>query len=98
MSIEQNIADKKLFDMVVEEAGPRFWNLCHERLFESVVEEEETELMTREQIKRFETQKMEFGAYKGIAIGNLNLDYLRFIASGIIFLRKLNKYLRSIDR
>ena len=80
---------------MVEERGDRFWELCHERLFDDAMDTIDEALMDRSEFNRFERSTMTFGQYKGEQIGNISTDYLNFIANTIGWIRKLNKYLKT---
>jgi len=90
MSIEQNIEDRKWFDEMEKTVGPRFWELCREKLSK----EEDPLDMTEEEALAFGRTKMPYGMHAGKQLEQLNTEYLSFIANGITWLRKLNQYLK----
>ena len=95
MSIEQNIKDRELFEMIEAEAGPKFWELCHLKLFPAVADEIESDCMTRAEVARFEQTKIGFGMHAGKCIEDIPIDYLEFLANSQGFYKQLNRYLKT---
>ena len=97
MSVEQNIEDREWFDLMVAERGDRFWQLCHDRLFPQVMDEIDETLMDQQEVAKFEAERMAYGQYEGDRIAVIPRDYLEFIANTLPWLKKLNKYLKTME-
>jgi len=89
MNLERNIADRELFELIKEEAGPKFYELCAE---EHRIVEPETKLPAN-----FGQKKMPFGQFEGRKIDDVPMRYLEYIAGSAKFIRQLNLYLKECD-
>lgn len=95
MSIEKNKEDREWFDLMVEERGPRFWELCAEKLAGPVEEVEEELAMTADNARLFGHIQMSFGQHAGKKIKDVPMSYLEwYVNNSQPFIKALNSYIK----
>lgn len=94
ISIEKNIEDREWFDLMVQERGDRFWELCRARLFDDVADEVAKDDMTRLEAYTFGETKMTFGQHQGRRLSDIPTKYLDWLASTVTWTKELNRYVR----
>lgn len=91
-SIEKNIEDREWFDLMVEERGDRFWELCRARLFDEVADEVTKDDMTRQEAEKFGKTRMAFGQFRQQSLETIPTKYLDWLASTMSWMKELNRY------
>jgi hypothetical protein len=100
--LQQNIDDRKDAEAVAELAGeqrPRFWEelarICASRLPPPPVEDAGPGPMGEQEARRFEMERMAYGAHAGREVGTVPVSYLLWLAEGDDFTRRLRRYVAS---
>lgn len=95
MSIEKNIEDRQWFEEMIKDRGDHFWELCKERVLDSIEDGDPERMSRNEKVEFVHSCFPNYGRYANQRIADIPHSYLEFIGNTYHFVKKLNRYLRS---